>query len=115
MTLCGDWDAWWGDVPGESDLDLHVVGRCTVQDPTVELRLRLGDVGIVADPSLVALDLRSSAPDTGDACLVIKDVGWHGRASTLVQRVRIQGMARASIDIRNATRPPAADATAELY
>lgn len=114
MTLCGDWDAWWGDLPGEDDLDLHVVGRCAVQSSSAELRLRLGDVGIVANPSLIALDLRISAPETGDECLTIKDVGWHGRASRQVRRVRIQGTARASIEIRGASPEPAGDPTAEL-
>lgn len=99
MIECREWDAWRTTDGGEHAL--HVVATCSVPSSQVELELQLGDVGIIPEPELVALELHATEPgDDAPARRARKKVRWEGPISHKVRRVRIQGRARTLIQVR---------------
>lgn len=99
MRECWDWEAWYNEMPGGDDSRLHVSGTCRCESSSIELELVPGNEGIVDQPELVVLELRSRRPDFGDDLVSDKPVTWEGEVGKAITRVRIQGEAEASIDV----------------
>jgi hypothetical protein len=92
---CGQWSAWYNVMPPDPDREtLHVSGRCG--PPGFRYTLEPGDVGIAAEPGLLALELR--ADPAGEYGSPSDHATWTGTAPG-INRVRIQGAASAEIDV----------------
>jgi hypothetical protein len=86
---CRDWEAWRDRMPGADATVVHVRGVCTVDSSSVNVWLEPGNEGIIDDPDLLALDVKSSRPDFGDDLMTDKEVSWAG--TDPAKTVRIQG------------------------
>jgi hypothetical protein len=93
------WTAWYNRMPGIDDPKLHVAGTCTFGDSEVQLSLKTGDVGVVPEPGLIALDLTITRPQSGDDVRTEKRVDWSEDVGPDIDRVRIQGDAQQEIEV----------------
>jgi hypothetical protein len=93
------WTAWYNRMPGIDDPKLHVSGTRTFGDSGVQLSLRRGNVGVVPEPGLVALDLTITRPQSGDDVQTEKRVDWSEEVGSEIDRVRIQGDAQQEIEV----------------
>lgn len=96
---CSDWSAWYNRMPGASDPNLHVSGRCTLPSGSIKVELRPGNEGVVDEPDLFVLDLVVDEPDIGDTQVVERELLWDGDVGPDIKRVRIQGEASANLDV----------------
>jgi hypothetical protein len=88
---CFGWEAWYDKMPGKNDPDLHVAGTCRVMSSSTEVSLELGDVGVVPEPGVVALQLEVVEAEFGDDLVTEKSVSWSGDVGPDIEKVRIQG------------------------
>jgi hypothetical protein len=86
------WSAWYNRMPGSDDPDLHVSGTCGLASSSIEVRLELGNVGVVPEPGLCALQLAVTRPEVGDTRYVEREVTWHGDVGPAIERVRINNI-----------------------
>jgi hypothetical protein len=100
MTTFKDWDAWRDRTPGADDTDLHVAGVCECESASIEVTLEPGNEGIVDEQDLFVLQLTLTRPDSGFE----KRLTWQGPVDGDVTRVRIQGDATATIQVRDVNR-----------
>jgi hypothetical protein len=84
-----DWSAWYDRTPGSEDPDLHVSGICGLPTSHTTARLEPGNVGIVPEPDLYALELIVTRPDIDDDRYVEREVCWQGDVGPEIKRVRI--------------------------
>jgi hypothetical protein len=99
---CTDWEAWYNRMPGAADPDLHVSGKCGLESSSIKVWLEPGNVGVVPEPDLLVLQLRTERPEVGDDMYVEREVTWQDDVGQDIKRVRIQGEAEAEIPVRDA-------------
>ena len=86
-----DWEAWYDQMPGTNDPDLHVGGTCRLMSSMIEVSLEPGDVGAVLEPGVVALQLKATEPEIHDELVTEKTVSWSDDVGPEIRKVRIQG------------------------
>jgi hypothetical protein len=98
---CFSWSAWYNREPGGTpDPRLHVSGDCTSPVAGVKLTLELANVGVVPDPTLLALELHAEQPEVSDQVVTPITVTWAEDVGPDIKTVRIDGAAAAQVEVR---------------
>lgn len=87
-----DWSAWYNRMPGADDPDLHVTGICGLASSSITVRLAPGNVGVVPEPDLYALDLVVTIPEIGDERYLEREVTWAENVGQTIKVVRINNV-----------------------
>lgn len=94
-----EWSAWYNRQPPREDPNLYVAGRCMLRSGSISVRLKPGNIGIVPDPTLFALECSVDVPNVGTDDWVEREVSWRGDVGQEIEVVRIQGDLNAEVRV----------------
>lgn len=91
MSTSHGWYAWYNRMPGADHKILRVSGFIVFPRGGYEVEVRDGDVGIIPEPGLFAIQITIAEPEAGPDVITTVPVYWQGEVEG-VTTVRIQGL-----------------------
>ena len=89
MSSTHGWYAWYNRMPGAANNVLRVTGVFEAPGGGYTAELEPGNIGIVPEPGLLALDLKITAPSAGTTALTSVPVYWQDDTAGDIRNVRI--------------------------